>query len=55
METAKIHTISNMTRYQDMLKPKLRMASILRLAGLISKKEAKKMLETSKKARVEWR
>ncbi len=55
METVKIHPLNNLTRYETMLKPKWRVASILRLAGLISKKEAKRMLETAKRARAEWR
>ncbi len=55
METVKIHSLNNLTRYEAMLKPKRRMASLLRLAGLISKKEAKSMLETAKKTRAEWR
>ncbi len=55
METTKIRPLSDLTRYKAMLKPKWRIASFMRLAGLISKKEAKKMLETAKKARGEWR
>jgi len=55
METVKIDPLNNLTRYETILKPKWRAASILRLAGLISKKEARKMLEATKKARAEWR
>ncbi len=55
METVKINPLNNLTKYETMLKPKWRAASILRLAGLISKKEAKGMLEKAKKARAEWR
>ena len=55
METTKTYPLNNLTRHKTMLKPKWRAASLLCLAGLISKKEAKKMLEMSKKARLEWR
>lgn len=54
METTRIHPVNNLT-YKAMLKPKWRTASLLRLAGLISKEEAKKMLASAKKTRVEWR
>lgn len=54
METTRINPLDNLT-YKAILKPKWRAASLLRLAGLISTKEAKKMLATAKKARTEWR
>jgi len=38
-----------------MLMPKWRAGSVMRLVGLISKKEANKMLVATKKARNEWR
>ncbi|MDO8552000.1 MAG: hypothetical protein Q7S01_00545 [bacterium] len=55
METTKIHPLNALAKYKAMLKPKWRSASLMRLAGLISKKEAKEMLKTAKKARAEWR
>ncbi|MBI5400919.1 MAG: hypothetical protein HZB12_02300 [Candidatus Yonathbacteria bacterium] len=55
METIKIHPLSNFIKYKVSLGSKGNGASFLRLAGLISKKEAKKMLETTKKSRSEWR
>lgn len=54
METAKIKPLNNLM-YEVMLRPKWRATSLLRLAGLISREEAKKMLATAKKARAEWR
>ena len=54
METTRIHPLNNLT-YETMLKPKWRMDSLLRLAGLISKKEAKKIIEISKRSRLKWR
>ena len=55
MEIVKNRPLNNLIKYEIMLKPKLRVASILRLAGLISLKQAKKMLTISKKSRTEWR
>jgi len=55
MEIVEINQLNTLNRHEVILKPKLRAASLLRLAGLISKKEAKKMLTMTKKARIEWR
>ncbi len=54
METAKIQP-NNLMRYKSIFNLKSRVASVLGLIGLISKKEAKKMLEVSKKSRMSWR
>lgn len=55
MEATKTRTTGNLMKYEAMLRPNRSVASFMRLAGLITKKEAEKMLASTKKARTEWR
>lgn len=55
MEITKTRSINNLMKYEAMLKPNRRADFFMRLAGLISKKEAGKMLASVKKTRAEWR
>ncbi len=55
METTRNQPLVCWTKYENMLKPKSRVASLMSLVDLISKKEAVKILEVSKKSRLVWR
>jgi len=55
MEATKARPTNNLKKYEAMLKPNRSIASFMRLAGLITKKEAEQILASTKKARAQWR